>query len=444
MPQTNIPAAIEDFGEALQARRQRIQAEEKKAQYSADLKQLLLDPSMPAFNEFALKYPSQREVIKDVAGRFSQEQLDNEFDIGAQVAVSLENQNPDVALNIVEKTIQARKTAGLPTTTYDQIQQILSNTEDSERVNKAKAITNFSLTLLNPEKFGKVVSALEAQELRPEKLTEQRAKALKAGVEADFAASVVFKELELKQAQIDNYAVDEDIKKKNVEIAEANARLKKEENKLKKEELELKIEAAKGERDEKLRTKVAEANTVLGSVDAALNNADQILANWGRTKEGKVDPSKPNNVARSATGTIEARLPAFFESTQDFESLVASFESKAFLSQVEKMRGLGALTEREGGRLVNALGSLDLKQSPETLGKNLLEIQRELLKVREQMKVKYGVQGEADRPAGPGGAAPAQVPSAMGRATQQAVTPGAATPGRRSTDDILRELGVLR
>ena len=444
MPQTNIPAAIEDFGEALQARRQRIQAEEKKAQYSADLKQLLLDPSMPAFNEFALKYPSQREVIKDVAGRFSQEQLDNEFDISAQVAVSLENQNPDVALNIVEKTIQARKTAGLPTTTYDQIQQILSNTEDSERVNKAKAITNFSLTLLNPEKFGKVVSALEAQELRPEKLTEQRAKALKAGVEADFAASVVFKELELKQAQIGNYAVDEDIKKKNVEIAEANARLKKEENELKKQELQQKIDTAKLERDEKLRTKVAEANTVLGSVDAALNNADQILANWGRTKEGKVDPSKPNNVARSATGTIEARLPAFFESTQDFESLVASFESKAFLSQVEKMRGLGALTEREGGRLVNALGSLDLKQSPETLGKNLLEIQRELLKVREQMKVKYGVQSAPDRPAGPGAAAPATVKSAMGRATQQAVTPGAAIPGLKSIDDILRELEVLR
>ena len=121
MPQTNIPAAIEGFGEALQARRQRIQAEEKKAQYSTDLQQVLQNPSMSAFNEFALKYPSQREVIKDVAGRFSQEQLDNEFDIGAQVAVSLENQNPDVALNIVEKTIQARKTAGLPTTTYDHI-----------------------------------------------------------------------------------------------------------------------------------------------------------------------------------------------------------------------------------------------------------------------------------------------------------------------------------
>lgn len=171
------------LGELEQAEQQRTAAAELKAKYATDLKVLLQNPSMSAFNEFALKYPSQREVIKDVAGRFSQEQLDNEFDIGAQVAVSLENQNPDVALNIVEKTIQARKTAGLPTTTYDQIQQILSNTEDPDRVNKAKAITNFSLTLLNPEKFGKVVSALEAQELRPEKLLKLKEEVKKYGEE---------------------------------------------------------------------------------------------------------------------------------------------------------------------------------------------------------------------------------------------------------------------
>jgi hypothetical protein len=39
---------------------------------------------------------------------------------------------------------------------------------------------------------------------------------------------------------------------------------------------------------------------------------------------------------------------------------------------------------------------------------------------------KFGVKAEPDRPAGPGAAAPAQVPNAMGQATQQAVTPGAA------------------
>lgn len=154
------------LGELEQASQQRKAAEEAKTAYATDLRQVLQNPSMRAFNEFALKYPSQREVIKDVAGRFSQEQLDSEFDVGAQIAVSLENQNPDVALGIVEKTIQARKTAGLPTTTYDQIQQILSNTEDPDRIKKAQAITNFSLSLLNPEKFGKVVDNLS--KLRPE------------------------------------------------------------------------------------------------------------------------------------------------------------------------------------------------------------------------------------------------------------------------------------
>lgn len=426
MPQTNIPAAIEGFGEALQARRQRIQAEEKKAQYSTDLTQVLQNPSMSAFNEFALKYPSQREVIKDVAGRFSQEQLDNEFDIGAQVAVSLENENPDVALNIVEKTIQARKTAGLPTTTYDQIQQILSNTEDPDRVNKAKAITNFSLTLLNPEKFGKVVQTLEAQELRPEKVAEQRAKALKAGVDADFAASVAVKELALKQAQIDNYAADQEIARENLKINRLNADLKREENILKKRELEQKIDQAKAERDEKLRTKVADANNVYANFDNFLNTADRALQGWGRTKEGKVDISKPKGYVESATGPISTRLPTLSQDTADFEELIETLGSQAFLSQVDKMRGLGALTEREGAALRASLTNLSLRQSPERLGQNLLEAQRLILKARNEVANKFGVKAEPDRPAGPGAAAPAQVPSAMGQATQQAVTPGAA------------------
>ena len=426
MPQTNIPAAIEGFGEALQARRQRIAAEETKAQYSTDLTKLLQNPSMKDFNEFALKYPSQREVIKDVAGRFSQEQLDNEFDIGAQVAVSLENQNPDVALNIVEKTIQARKNAGQPTTTYDQLQQILSNTEDPDRVNKAKAITNFSLTLLNPEKFSKVVSTLEAQELRPEKVTEQRAKALKAGVEADFAASEAVKGLALKQAQIDNYAADQEIARQNLKINKLNADLKREENKLKKRELEQKLEDAKVERDDKLRKRVSDANTAFANFDNFLNTADRALAGWEKDKSGKIDIKRPKGYVESATGPISTRLPTLSQDTADFEEQIESLKSQAFLSQVEKMRGLGALTEREGSALTAALTNLNLRQSPEQLGRNLLEAQRLILKGREEAARKYGVSAAPDRPAGPGAAAPATVPNAMGRATQQAVTPGAA------------------
>jgi hypothetical protein len=426
MPQTNIPAAIEGFGEALQARRQRIAAEEAKAQYSTDLQTVLQNPSMTAFNEFALKYPSQREVIKDVASRFSQDQIDAEFDVGAQVAVSLENQNPDVALDIVERTIQARKNAGLPTTTYDQLSQILSNTEDPDRVKRAQAITNFSLTLLDPEKFGKVVQTLEAQELRPEKVTEQRAKALKAGVEADFAASQAVKDLALKQAQIDNYAADQEIARENLKINKLNADLKREENVLKRRELEQKIEDARVERDDKVRKKVSDANTAFANFDNFLNTADRALAGWGRTKDGKVDITKPKGYVESATGPISTRLPTLSQDTADFEELIEVLKGQAFLSQIEKMKGLGALSDKEGDALRASLTNLSLRQSPEQLGRNLLEAQRLILKARNEAARKYGVGAEPDRPAGPGGAAPATVPSAMGQATQQAVTPGAA------------------
>ena len=144
------------------------QAQLAKQQYSTDLQQVLQNPSMKAFNEFSLKYPQQREAVKDVASRFTQEQQDAEFNIGRDIAVSLENNNPDIALNIVNQAIEARKNSNLPTTVYDQIQQILSNTDDPERIKKAQRQTNFSLTLLNPEKFGKVVESLEKQKLTPE------------------------------------------------------------------------------------------------------------------------------------------------------------------------------------------------------------------------------------------------------------------------------------
>jgi len=180
VPQINIGQQFAELGQALVERQQRTQAQEGQAAYAADLQAVLDNPSMKEFNNFSLKYPRQREAVKDAASRFTQEQQDSEFNIGRDVAVSLENNNPDVALNILNQTIEARKKSNLSTTVYDQIQQILSNTEDPDRVKRAQAQTNFSLTLLNPERFSKVVDSLEKQKLTPSVVREATAKADKA------------------------------------------------------------------------------------------------------------------------------------------------------------------------------------------------------------------------------------------------------------------------
>ena len=187
VPQIDIGKQFAELGQVLAERQKRTQAEEVKAAYATDLQAVLDNPSMKAFNDFSLKYPQQREAVKDVASRFTQEQQDAEFNIGRDIAVSLENKNPDAALNILNKTIAARKNSNLPTTVYDQIQQILSNTDDPDRIKKAQAQTNFSLTLLNPEKFGKVVESLEKQRLESSVLKEAVAKAKKAEADAEEA-----------------------------------------------------------------------------------------------------------------------------------------------------------------------------------------------------------------------------------------------------------------
>lgn len=168
LPQIDLAKQFEGLGEALAQRQKQVQAEEAKAAYATDLQTVLQNPSMGEFNKFALKYPQQREVIKDVSTRFTQDQQDAEFNIGRDVAIALENDKPEVALEILGQTIEAREKAKLPIGVYGQVQQILLNTDDPDRLKNAKRQTNFALTLLNPEKFGKVVETLEKQKIKPD------------------------------------------------------------------------------------------------------------------------------------------------------------------------------------------------------------------------------------------------------------------------------------
>jgi hypothetical protein len=279
------------------------------------------------------------------------------------------------------------------------------------------------------ENVDKALTTRREEELRPERLTEQRAKALKASVDADFAASQAVKDLALKQAQIDNYAADQEIARENLKINKLNADLKKEENVLKRRDLEAKLVDAQTERDEKLRKRVSDANTAFANFDNFLNTADRALAGWEKDKAGKIDIKKPKGYVESATGPISTRLPTLSQDTADFEELIEVLKGQAFLSQIEKMKGLGAMSDKEGDALRASLTNLSLRQSPEQLGRNLLEAQRLILKARNEAARKYGVGAAPDRPAGPGGAAPAQapgVPSAMGTATDRAVAPTAA------------------
>lgn len=81
--------------------------------------------------------------------------------------------------------------------------------------------------------------------------------------------------------------------------------------------------------------------------------------------------------------------------TSDFENLRKQLESQTFLTAVQKMRGLGALTEMEGKKVTDAVAALSTTQSEEQFKENLGVLRGYLSKSRSVAMQKAGKEPRA-------------------------------------------------
>lgn len=340
----------------------------------------------------------QFDALKEIGDKMNAEKKEASQRFTGQTLLALEA-NPDVAIGIIDQRINAETDPGQ--------KQAFTVIKEIAKVDPKRA--GIMLEELGAATFGKTwydgITAARGErrtaQLAPSALKESEAKAAKAATEAKFAESQALAGLDLTKAQIQNYAVQQDIAKQNARIAAMQADAAKENNVLKRQELQLKIDTAQEARDQAVRDKYSQAQGVLATFDNTLLSVDKILNNWSKTKDGKIDPNLSNATVKSATGPVQSRIFTTSQDVADFEEQVGSLESQAFLSQVEKMRGLGALTEKEGARLVNALASLNLRQSPKQLAENLLVIRELMQKARDSAAAKYGnLQSEPTAAAG--------------------------------------------
>jgi hypothetical protein len=83
----------------------------------------------------------------------------------------------------------------------------------------------------------------------------------------------------------------------------------------------------------------------------------------------------------------------------DFESQLDTFKSQQFLSQIAKMKGLGALSDAEGAKLSAAAGNLATNQSEDQFRANLKVIRDGLTRARERVAAQQGQHSHAAPPA---------------------------------------------
>ncbi len=373
-------------------------AQEKQQQYAADLQGYLDAPSARSASAMMAKYPEFQKSMSASFETFDKGQKEDIFKAGTQAYSAIQNGRPEVAMRILDDRIVAAQNSGQDTADLESLKQSLSQNPEA-----AAAGLGLTMSAMNPDAWSKI--AIEQREARmdPAKQTEAQAKASKAATDAKFAESAAVQDLQKGGWEIQKLANDINISKLNSQIAAMNAQTarfdsgtKSETNRLKADELRLKMEDKVQARDDAIRAKAAKIESVRGTIDNSLSTIDRILKNPALDSVlGSVEGSAyyPATAVGLLPGTASADERA--NALADIDTL----KSQTFLNQLQAMKeasttgasGLGGLTEKEGEKLVNGIQSLNTKQGEKQYKENLSEVQRLLLKNRENLAKKYGV-----------------------------------------------------
>jgi len=372
----------------LQGRAMKAAEEQRLAQAAMqqDLALMGKNPTVANIAQNMAKYPQFADKFKPLMENATEQQKQNRINQAQDVFVSLGLGKRDAAMRILQDQADAARNAGdeRGAKSAETMKQLIESSETGEAGDRAvfNMAGTYLASAMGPENFQKTYETLLTQrregELHPSKLKEAQSNADKAAVAAKFAESDAALDLQKKGWDITKIQNDIEVSKQNARIATMNAAIAREGNDLKRQELALKIEEAKKERDDKVSEKVAVATSAADTIDNMLSTAQMIL-----------NTSKITQVR--ATGPLASKLPTVDASVADFEELVNTLGSQVFLSQVQSMKGMGALSDAEGKKLQSGLQNLSLRQSKEQLMGNVKEIQRLMLKARQNLANKYGV-----------------------------------------------------
>jgi hypothetical protein len=310
----------------------------------------------------------------------NKDKQENTLKFSGQVLSAFNSGSPQVGVQLLKDRAEAERNAGQEdqAKAYDTWAQIAE-------ANPQAAMKSMGIMVAQVPGGDKVIESVtkigqesRAEAKAPAELKEANAKADKAATAAKFAEAEIVINLEKAGWDIKKLQSEIGISERNSRIAAARLDIERESNNIKRKELELKLGEMVQKRDTEVRAKASEIESARGDMDNFLNTADRILAT-------------PKSVIKSAAGPVDSRFPTLQPSVADFEALVETLGSQAFMAQIPKMKGTGALSEGEGKKLQSSLQNLSLSQSPERLVENVKEAQRLILKARKNLADKYGV-----------------------------------------------------
>jgi hypothetical protein len=403
-----LGAGVAEIQATQQRRELERQALEQAQQRQTELANLYNNPNATAadYERLVPFLPKdQSAIVMQGFERKTKEQQQADLRIGGEVYSAIKSGNIDIAKRRLTEKATALRNSGRESeakAAEDSLELINLNPTGAQAT-----IGLYMARLPGGKEFlesaDKALSTIRTEELQPAALKKAVADADKAVSDATVAketavnapamakADADLKAAQAQKAQVEaKYAeqvtklgirkTEEDIiiNKENARISALNAAIARETNVIRQGELRQKIDDAKEKRDAADREQQATLANQSADIDNFINTATRIK-------------QTPRNIINSATGPIASRLPTTNQDVADFEALVETLGSQAFLAQIPKIKGTGNLTEKEGDKLQASLQNLSLKQSPDRLLANVDEAVRLLEKARVTITARSGL-----------------------------------------------------
>ena len=332
------------------------------------------------YKSIVAKYPQFGEHFKQSIADLSEDEKNQRLSRTSQIYAALVGGRPEIAQDLLSKQADALSNSGKTeeANAASTLSKVIASAPDQAEVIAGTMLAGIPGGDKIIEGAIRMRAEQRAASKAPYELTEAQANAQKAAVAAKFAESNAAVELQKKGWDITKIQEDINIAKRNAAIAAINSQIAREGNAVKREENQVRLQEMLQKRDDIIRSKTADAESARSNMDNMLNTADRIL-------------NTPMGIVGAAAGPVSSRTPTLRQDTADFETLVETLGSQAFLAQIPNIKGMGSLSNAEGEKLQAALQNFSLKQSPERLMTNVKEAQRLILKARKNITARFGV-----------------------------------------------------
>lgn len=377
--------AVEDRKRAVaQAQRDQL----AKEQMNKDLFDLSQNPSYEGYTQVMTKYPQLAENLKRAYDTMDAGKQQTTFSLASQAYAALSSQRPEIAKQVLEDAAIAYDNSGNKQDA-GVLRGYLKMIDTSPEA--ARTSIGMLMSSVNPDKFKDIYSTLggeqRANEMQPYDIAESKAKTA------------------YTEAQTNDIPLAAEDRRTGVDNQGRKIEYDNQFNydKLSQDQQQFYDGLDKTERIEAAKLRAAKAESSIQRVERL-----EKVENYANAAKQAADASnlaaKLTLQAKENSGAYWDRLvrqvPGTSENT--FAKDIETLKSQVFLAQVEKMRGLGALTDKEGDAIRSSIASLDINQGPEAVQKNLSKIAQQMSAAAKSANRKaqlYATKGQGYSPA---------------------------------------------